>query len=243
MHRQILTFVVIAALGLAQADQQCGSQADGGIPNEEKASGHRLHYSKAFIQEKAPHWEATAAYNGELTDVKLTDYAGKYLVMLFYPNAFTFVCPTEILAFNDRIAEFREMGAEVVAISVDSPYAALAWQNIPRSQGGVGSLNIPMVSDGLHSISKDYGVYLSNMGVSLRGLIIIDGQGVVRQITMNDLPVGRSVDETLRLIKAFQFTDKNPVVCPANWTPGQDTIIPDPTKKLDYFQKVNKNEL
>ena len=108
--------------------------ADGGIANEAKASGHRLHYSKAFIQEKAPYWEATAAFNGELTDVKLTDYAGKYLVMLFYPNAFTFVCPTEILAFNDRIKEFREMGAEVVAISVDSAYAALAWQNIPRSQ-------------------------------------------------------------------------------------------------------------
>merc|ERR1711931_381416 len=143
-----------------------------------------------FIQEKAPNWEATAAYKGELTDVKLSDFSGKYLVMLFYPNAFTFVCPTEILAFNDRIAEFREMGAEVVAISVDSPYAALAWQNIPRSQGGVGSLNIPMVSDGLHSISKDYGVYLSNMGVSLRGLIIIDGQGIVRQITMNDPPTG-----------------------------------------------------
>jgi len=240
--QHLYLIVSLAIFGLAvQGDQQCSGQADGGIANEAKASGHRLHYSKAFIQEKAPYWEATAAINGELTDVKLTDYAGKYLVMLFYPNAFTFVCPTEILAFNDRIKEFREMGAEVVAISVDSAYAALAWQNIPRSQGGVGSLSIPMVSDGLHSISKDYGVYLSNMGVSLRGLIIIDGQGIVRQITMNDLPVGRSVDETLRLVKAFQFTDKNPVVCPANWTPGQDTIIPDPTKKLDYFQKVNKN--
>ena len=109
----------------------------------------------------------------------------------------------------------------------------------------MGNLSIPMVSDSLHSISKDYGVYLSNMGVSLTGLIIIDGQGIVRQIKKNELkmPVGRSVDETLRLFKAFQFTDKNPVVCPANWTPGQDTIIPDPTKKLDYFQKVNKDEL
>jgi len=242
MQLLILT-TVFAFCGFVRADGQCGGQGDGGIANEEKASGHRLHYSKAFIQEKAPYWEATAAYKGELTDVKLTDYAGKYLVMLFYPNAFTFVCPTEILAFNDRIAEFREIGAEVVAISVDSAFAALAWQNVPRSQGGVGSLSIPMVSDGLHSISKDYGVYLSNMGVSLRGLIIIDGNGIVRQITMNDLPVGRSVDETLRLVKAFQFTDKNPVVCPANWTPGQDTIIPDPTKKLEYFTKVNKNEL
>ena len=209
----------------------------GGIANEETASGHALHWSKAFIQQPAPYWEGTAAYKGELKEMSLDDFKGKYLVMLFYPLAFTFVCPTEVLAFNDRISEFRDMGVEVVAVSVDSAHAALAWQNLPRSQGGVGKLEIPAVSDIKHTIAKDYGVYLSHMGHSLRGLIIIDDKGVVRQITMNDLPVGRSVDETLRLLKAFQYTDNNPVVCPANWTPGKDTIVPDPVKKLEYFQK------
>jgi len=233
-----LLALLVAVTGI-KADETCGNTA-GGIANEDKASGHALHWSKAFIQEPAPYWEATAAYKGELTDVKLSDYKGKYLVMMFYPNAFTFVCPTEILAFNDRIDEFRSLGAEVVAISVDSAYALLAWQNQQRSQGGVGALNLPLVSDGLHSISKEYGVYLKDKGISLRGLVIIDGEGVVRQITMNDLPVGRSVDETLRLLKAFQYTDKNPVVCPANWTPGQDTIVPDPQKSLEYFKKVNQ---
>jgi len=244
METKSAFLVLLLGICVARADQpSCAGNEAGGIDNEEKASGHALHWSKAFIQQPAPYWEASAALKGELTDVKLTDYKGKYLIMVFYPYAFTFICPTEVLAFNDRIEEFRAINAEVVAISVDSAYANLAWQNLPRSQGGVGKLNMPLVSDTLHSISKDYGVYLKHLGHALRGLIIIDDAGIVRQITMNDLPVGRSVDETLRLLKAFQYTDKNPVVCPANWTPGKDTIVPDPQKKLEYFRKVNSDEL
>ena len=108
----------------------------------------------------------------------------------------------------------------------------------PRNKGGLGRLNIPLLSDQTHQISKDYGVYMEHLGHSLRGLFIIDAQGVLRQITMNDLPVGRSVDETLRLVQAFQYTDKHGEVCPANWKPGQDTIVPDPQDSLKYFKKV-----
>lgn len=122
---------------------------------------------------------------------------------------FTFVCPTEIIAFSDRIAEFRELNTEILAISTDSQFTHLAWTQLERKKGGLGSINIPLLSDLTHQISKDYGVYLEHLGHSLRGLFIIDGKSIVRQITMNDLPVGRSVDETLRLIQAFQYADVN----------------------------------
>lgn len=136
----------------------------------------------------------------------------------------TFVCPTEILAFSERIEEFKKINTEVVACSVDSHFTHLAWINTPRKEGGLGKINIPLISDLTHSIAKDYGVYLEDVGHTLRGLFIIDDKGILRQITMNDLPVGRSVDETLRLVQAFQYTDDHGEVCPAGWKPGQDTV-------------------
>lgn len=126
------------------------------------------------------------------------DYIGKYVVFFFYPLDFTFVCPTEILAFSDRIDEFRKINTEVIAASVDSGFTHLAWIKTDRKAGGLGTINIPLLSDLTHRISKDYGVYIDDLGHTLRGLFIIDGNGILRQITMNDLPVGRSVDETLR---------------------------------------------
>jgi len=218
------------------AEQKCGGDKEGGLQHESKASGHTMAWTKAVIQKPAPHWEGTAAYKGEMKEIKLDDYRGKYLVFFFYPLAFTFVCPTEILAFNDRIQEFRDIGAEVVGCSVDSHFASLAWMKTPRSEGGLGTLDIPLLSDLTHKISKDYGVYLEDNGVALRGLFIIDPNGILRQITMNDLPVGRSVDETLRLLQAFMYTDSHGEVCPANWTPGKATIIPDPNEKMKYFK-------
>ncbi|XP_037368509.1 peroxiredoxin-4 isoform X2 [Talpa occidentalis] len=191
------------------------------------------------VSKPAPHWEGTAVINGEFKELKLSDYRGKYLVFFFYPLDFTFVCPTEIIAFGDRIEEFRSINAEVVACSVDSQFTHLAWINTPRKQGGLGSLKIPLLSDLTHQISKDYGVYLEDSGHTLRGLFIIDDKGILRQITLNDLPVGRSVDETLRLVQAFQYTDKHGEVCPAGWKPGSETIIPDPAGKLKYFDKLN----
>ncbi|XP_006257013.1 peroxiredoxin-4 isoform X1 [Rattus norvegicus] len=192
-----------------------------------------------MISKPAPYWEGTAVINGEFKELKLTDYRGKYLVFFFYPLDFTFVCPTEIIAFGDRIEEFKSINTEVVACSVDSQFTHLAWINTPRRQGGLGPIRIPLLSDLNHQISKDYGVYLEDSGHTLRGLFIIDDKGVLRQITLNDLPVGRSVDETLRLVQAFQYTDKHGEVCPAGWKPGSETIIPDPAGKLKYFDKLN----
>ncbi|KAM4818995.1 peroxiredoxin-4 isoform 3-T3 [Thomomys bottae] len=191
------------------------------------------------VSKPAPYWEGTAVIDGEFKELKLTDYRGKYLVFFFYPLDFTFVCPTEINAFGDRIEEFRSINTEVVACSVDSQFTHLAWINTPRKQGGLGSIKIPLLSDLTHQISKDYGVYLEEAGHTLRGLFIIDDKGILRQITLNDLPVGRSVDETLRLVQAFQYTDKHGEVCPAGWKPGSETIIPDPAGKLKYFDKQN----
>ncbi|XP_058125232.1 uncharacterized protein LOC131266649 [Anopheles coustani] len=198
---------------------------------------HKLQYTKAVISRPAPEFEATAVVDGAFKKIKLSDYRGKYLVFFFYPLDFTFVCPTEILAFSDRVKEFKKLNAEVIAASIDSHFTHLAWINTPRKEGGLGQINIPLVSDITHSIAKDYGVYLDDLGHTLRGLFIIDDRGVLRQITMNDLPVGRSVDETLRLVQAFQYTDKHGEVCPAGWKPGQDTIVPNPEAKIKYFEK------
>ncbi|KAM3677510.1 peroxiredoxin-4 isoform 2-T2 [Ammospiza maritima maritima] len=219
-----------------RGDEQCHYYAGGQVYPGEAArlpvSDHSLHLSQAKISKPAPYWEGTAVINGEFKELKLTDYEGKYLVFFFYPLDFTFVCPTEIIAFSDRIEEFRAINTEVVACSVDSKFTHLAWINTPRKQGGLGPMKIPLLSDLTHQISKDYGVYLEDQGHTLRGLFIIDNKRILRQITMNDLPVGRSVDETLRLVQAFQYTDKHGEVCPAGWKPGSETIKPEEAMRV-----------
>jgi peroxiredoxin (alkyl hydroperoxide reductase subunit C) len=162
------------------------------------------------------------------------------VVLFFYPLDFTFVCPTEILAFSDRIADFKAVGAEIVGVSVDSHYTHLAWRNTPRKEGGLGNLAYPLVADLNKSIARDYGVLIEGGGVALRGLFIIDPKGVVRAATVHDLPVGRSVDETLRVIKAFQFVEKHGEVCPADWQEGKPTMKADPKGSKEYFTRVNK---
>jgi len=235
----MLLLVCICLVASVICEESCHSYAGGDVyPHQAgKSFQHSLSQSKALIQKAAPYFEGTAVINGEFKDIKLTDYKGKYLVLFFYPLDFTFVCPTEIIAFSDRVKEFKAIGAEVLGASVDSHFSHLAWTNTPRKAGGLGTLNIPLLSDLTHKISKDYGVYLEDHGHTLRGLFIIDDKGVLRQITMNDLPVGRSVDETLRLVQAFQYTDAHGEVCPAGWKPGADTIIPTPSDKLKYFEK------
>ncbi|XP_036878342.1 peroxiredoxin-4 isoform X2 [Manis javanica] len=223
-----------------------GGQVYPGEASRVSVADHSLHLSKAksrwchakniiyfssLVSKPAPYWEGTAVINGEFKELKLTDYRGKYLVFFFYPLDFTFVCPTEIIAFGDRIEEFRAINTEVVACSVDSQFTHLAWINTPRRQGGLGPIKFPLLSDLTHQIAKDYGVYLEDSGHTLRGLFIIDDKGILRQITLNDLPVGRSVDETLRLVQAFQYTDKHGEVCPAGWKPGSETIIPEDAMK------------
>jgi alkyl hydroperoxide reductase subunit AhpC len=191
--------------------------------------------SKAFIGKPAPEFTNSAVIDGDFKTVSLSDYKGKYVVLFFYPLDFTFVCPTEIIAFSDRVKEFRDIGCEVLAASTDSQFSHLAWINTPRKQGGLGEMNIPVLADTNHKLSRDYGVLKEDEGIAFRGLFLIDPKGILRQITINDLPVGRSVDETLRLVQAFQFVDKHGEVCPANWKPGKDTI--DTKKPKEYFEK------
>jgi len=191
------------------------------------------------VQKPAPAFKAQAVVNGDFKEVSLDDYKGKYVVLFFYPLDFTFVCPTEIIAFSDRIREFSDIDAQVLGVSTDSHFSHLAWINMPRKQGGLGGLNYPLVADFNKTISRDYGVLVEEAGLALRGLFVIDREGIVRQITVNDLPVGRSVDETLRLVKAFQFVEKHGEVCPADWNSETPTIKPDPKGSLEYFDKVN----
>ncbi|KAF2894258.1 hypothetical protein ILUMI_11919 [Ignelater luminosus] len=191
------------------------------------------------IQEAAPQFKGIAVINGEFKEINLADYKGQYVVLFFYPLDFTFVCPTEIIAFSDRIEEFKKINTAVIAVSTDSQFTHLAWTNVPRKEGGLGEINLPLLADKSGKVSKDYGVLNESTGISYRGLFIIDPKGILRQITINDLPVGRSVDETLRLVQAFQFTDEHGEVCPAGWTPGAKTIKPDPQNSKDYFKSVN----
>merc|ERR1711974_119048 len=199
------------------------------------------HEVLARVQKPAPDFTAEAVVDGDFQEISLADFKGKYLVMFFYPLDFTFVCPTEIIAFSENFPKFKELNANVIGISVDSKFTHLAWQNTPRNAGGLGQLNIPLVSDINRKISSDYGVLVedgADAGVALRGLFIIDDKGVIRSIMINDLPVGRNVAEVLRLVEAFQYSDKHGEVCPMGWTKGSKTITPDPVKAQDYFQTI-----
>lgn len=189
---------------------------------------------------KAPSFKGTAVLHKDFKEISLSDYRGKYVILFFYPLDFTFVCPTEIIAFSDRLKDFKALNAEVIAVSTDSEYSHLAWLNIPRMKGGIEDVSIPLLSDKSMKISKDYGVLDESTGIPFRGLFIIDRTGVLRQITVNDLPVGRSVDEILRLVQAFQHADEYGEVCPAGWRPGSQSIKPTPQGSQDYFSSKHE---
>jgi len=197
-------------------------------------------YTKATVSKPAPTFEDVSVLlpNGEIARTSLAELnKDQYLVIFFYPLDWTFVCPTEITSFSDRLEEFEKLKCGLVGISVDSVYSHLAWTKTPRNKGGLGKLKIPLIGDITKQISQDYGVLMED-GFTMRGLFIIDGKGIIRQITMNDPPVGRNVDEILRLVAAYQHTDTKGEVCPCNWKPGSDTIIPNPEDSLKYFAKV-----
>eukprot|EP00301_Raphidiophrys_heterophryoidea_P019686 c4565_g1_i1.p2 GENE.c4565_g1_i1~~c4565_g1_i1.p2 ORF type:complete len:211 (-),score=71.86 c4565_g1_i1:200-832(-) len=194
--------------------------------------------SSARIGFAAPEFSTGAVVNGDIGSVSLSQYKGKYVVLLFYPKDFTYVCPTEIIAFNDRHEEFAKLNTQVLAISTDTEESHLAWTKLPRKQGGLGNMTIPILADHTKIISAKYGVLKEDDGIAFRGLFIIDEQGVLQQITINNLPVGRNVDETLRLISAFQFTAVNGEVCPANWKAGEKTMKADPKGSQEYFQNT-----
>ncbi|KAF9512586.1 hypothetical protein BS47DRAFT_1330230 [Hydnum rufescens UP504] len=192
--------------------------------------------SKAFVQRPAPDFTAISVESGEFKEVSLGAFKGKWLVLFFYPLDFTFVCPTEILAFDRALPRFAEINTAVVGVSTDSEFSHLKWAELDRKQGGLGpNLRLPLLADKNMKISRDYGVLLEEQGIALRGLFLVDPRGILRQITINDLPVGRSVEETLRLVKAFQYTDEFGEVCPADWIQGDATIKANPKDSLEYF--------
>jgi peroxiredoxin 2/4 len=191
------------------------------------------------VGQAAPDFTATAVSDREFKTIKLSDYRGKYVVLFFYPLDFTFVCPTEIIAFSDRYEEFSKLNTEVLGVSVDSEFSHLAWIQSDRKAGGVGDIVYPLVSDIKKEISTAYNVLDPDAGVALRGLFIIDKEGIIQHSTINNLSFGRSVDETLRTLKAIQYVQTHPdEVCPAGWQEGDKTMVPDPEKSKVYFAAV-----
>lgn len=189
--------------------------------------------SKAFIGQPAPTFKKEAVVNGVFDEVSLDQFKGKWVILAFVPMAFTFVCPTEILAYNRKLEEFKQKGAVVLYASTDSPFTLNAWNNQPTSEGGLGGIELPLVSDSNHTLSRDYGVLLEDKGIALRGTFIIDPEGILQHSSINNASVGRSVEESIRLLDAFQFVAKNGEVCPADWKSGDEAI--DTNNASKYF--------
>jgi peroxiredoxin 2/4 len=188
------------------------------------------------VGQVAPDFTATAVYDQAFKTIKLSDYRGKYVVLFFYPLDFTFVCPTEVMAFSDSAHQFKALNTEILGISVDSEFSHLAWIQTDRKSGGVGDLAYPLVSDIKKEIGTAYNVLDPDSGVNLRGLFIIDREGVIQHATINNFPFGRSVDETLRVLQAIRHVQLHPdEVCPVNWQPGGKTMNPDPVKSKEFF--------
>jgi len=193
---------------------------------------------KPLVTNEAPDFKATAvmpdnSFNDQFT---LSALRGQYVLLFFYPLDFTFVCPSEILAFNRALGQFKERNCEVVGVSMDSHFTHLAWKNTPIIAGGIGDIQFPLVADLDKSIARSYGVLLP-MGIALRGLFLIDKEGFVRSQVVNDLPLGRSVDEALRVLDALQFTEGHGDVCPANWKKGDDAMTPTSAGVASYLSK------
>lgn len=193
------------------------------------------------VTEAAPDFTATAVMpdNSFKSDFSLSSLRGKYVVLFFYPLDFTFVCPSEIIAFDKQLKEFKDRNCEVVGVSVDSQFTHLAWKNTPVEKGGIGNVQYPLVADLTKRIARKFGVLLKG-GVALRGLFLIDKEGIVRHALVNDLPLGRSVDEALRVLDALQFSEEHGEVCPANWKKGEEAMKPSAEGVASYLAKHAK---
>ena len=190
-----------------------------------------------LVTQEAPDFTAQAVMgDNTFEEVKLSSYRGKYVVLFFYPLDFTFVCPSEIIAFDKELDKFRAKNAELIGVSVDSHFTHLAWKNTPRDQGGIGEINYPQVADLDKNISREYGI-LSGESVALRGLFLIDKEGIVRHELVNDLGLGRSVDEAIRMLDALQFSEEHGEVCPANWREGDEAMQPTADGVANYLAK------
>lgn len=195
--------------------------------------------STLLVGKSAPHFKAKAVVKGKIIDsFSLDDLTGKYILFFFYPLDFTFVCPTELHAFQDKLLEFHNRGAQVVGCSVDSWYTHAAWVNQPKTQGGIKGVEYPIISDLNKQISQSYGVLKEEEGLAYRGQFLIDKKGVIRHQLVNDLPIGRSVEEALRLLDALIFHEKHGEVCPANWSVGAQSMKPTQEGLTQYFDPV-----
>ncbi|WP_420806167.1 peroxiredoxin [Geobacter anodireducens] len=192
-----------------------------------------------LVTKEAPDFTADAVMpDNTFGTVKLSSYRGKYVVLFFYPLDFTFVCPSEILAFNKKLDQFKAKNCEVIGVSVDSKFTHMAWKNTPVENGGIGDIQYPLVADLKKEIATQYGVLFEAAGVALRGLFLIDTKGVVRHAVINDLPLGRSVDEALRMVDALQFVETHgDQVCPANWKEGDEAMKPTASGVAEYLAK------
>lgn len=190
-----------------------------------------------LVGKKAPEIKAKAVAKDKTFDFSLSDYAGKYVVFFFYPLDFTFVCPTELHAFQDKLKDFETRNAQVVGCSIDSCFSHAAWLNTSKVKGGIQGVTYPIVSDIHKSISRNYQVLKEDEGIAYRGLFLIDRNGIVRHQLVNDLPLGRSVDEVIRLLDALIFHEKHGEVCPANWKAGSQAMKPTDQGLADYFQQ------
>ncbi len=189
----------------------------------------------ALVTKEAPDFTAQAVTpDNSFAELTLSSYRGKYVILFFYPLDFTFVCPSEIIAFDKALAKFEGKNAQVIGVSVDSHFTHLAWKNTPRDQGGIGQIQYPLVADLSKNISREYGV-LFDEEVALRGLFLIDQQGIVRHALVNDLPLGRNVDEALRVLDALRFHEEHGDVCPANWREGEDAMKPTAEGVAEYL--------
>jgi peroxiredoxin (alkyl hydroperoxide reductase subunit C) len=191
-----------------------------------------------LVGKQAPEFTATAVMaDGSINpEFKLSDYQGKYVVLFFYPLDFTFVCPTELIAFSKRIKEFEDRNVQVIGCSIDSQFTHVAWRNTPVDEGGIGQVAYPLVADIKHEICKAYDVEFEDAGVAYRGSFLVGTDGKVHHQVVNDLPLGRNVDEMLRMIDALQFTEKYGEVCPAGWNKGEEGMKPDADGVASYLK-------
>ncbi|NOZ78341.1 MAG: peroxiredoxin [Acidobacteria bacterium] len=181
----------------------------------------------SLVTKPAPDFKATAVMgDNSFEEISLSQYRGKYTILFFYPLDFTFVCPTEIIAFDKHLEEFEKLDCQVLGVSIDSQFSHWAWKNTPVDHGGIGAIRYPLVADITKRISRDYGVLLEDAGVALRGLFLIDKEGIVRHQVINDLGLGRSVEEALRVLKALQHLETYGEVCPADWHEGDEAMKP-----------------
>jgi len=188
-----------------------------------------------LVGKRAPEFKLKAVVSGRIEEYMLSSFFGKYVVLFFYPLDFTFVCPTELHAFQDRLHDFEKREAQIIGCSIDSCFTHLAWLNTPRNKGGIAGVQYPILSDINKQVANAYDVLKEDEGIAYRGLFLIDKAGIVRHQIVNDLHLGRSVEEVLRMIDALIFFEKHGEVCPANWQPGKKSMKATQDGLLDYF--------